>query len=111
MHWRRPVRLSVPAAANSWREPLSPHERLASRVASSLLFSEFAHHLDQVRFALEANPWKFGHRDVAVLHTNGIREAAVRLEQVRVTLIAPQAQARCDIQRHLVPAVRNAAGR
>ena len=59
--------------------------------------------------ALEADAGQIRQRHVAVLHPHAVREPAERLEQVGVRLVAAQSQARGDVKRHLVPAVRNAA--
>src|SRR5215207_3432813 len=75
------------------------------------LLSQLAHDLDQVGFALEADARQIRHDDVAVFDANGVREAAVWLKQVGVALIAAEAQASRNVQRHLVPAMGDAAGR
>nr|GEU28409.1 hypothetical protein [Tanacetum cinerariifolium] len=63
----------------------------------------------QVGLAFEADARQFRQHDVAVVDGHAVREAAVRLEQVRVRFVAAQAQAGRDIERHLVAAVRDAA--
>ncbi len=72
---------------------------------------QLAHDPDQVRLALEADARQFRHGDVAVLDPHGIREPAIGLEQVRIALVAAQPQPGRDVERHLVPAMRDAAGR
>ena len=56
-------------------------------------------------------PGSSGMIDVPVLDTHAVREAAVGLEQVRVALVAAEPEAGRDVERHLVPAVRDAARR
>ena len=63
----------------------------------------------KVGLALEPDAGKIRQGDEAVLDLHPIREAAERLEQVGVALVATQAQAGGDVQRHLVAAVRDAA--
>src|SRR6516165_6319217 len=73
--------------------------------------SERLHFLVEVRLALEPNARQVGHRDMALLDFHPIRKSAKRLKQVRVGLVAAEAEARCDIERHLMAPVRNAARR
>ena len=55
-------------------------------------------------------PGKLGHDDVPVLDLHAVREAAIGLEQVRIALVAAEAEAGRDVERHLVAAMRDAAG-
>src|SRR3954469_14046115 len=73
------------------------------------LLRQLAHHLNQVGLAFEADAGKLRHRDEAVLDTHAVGEAAVGLEQVRVALVASEPEASCDVERHLMAAVRDAA--
>src|SRR5450830_1126967 len=75
------------------------------------LFRQLAHFGVQVGLAFEAYAWQVWHGDVAIVDLHTVGEAAVRLEQVRVRLVTAQAQAGCDIERHLVATVRDAAAR
>lgn len=56
-------------------------------------------------------PGRLGHRDAAVLDAHAVGEAAEGLEEVRVGLVAAQPQTRGDVERHLVPAVRDEPAR
>src|SRR5947199_8716191 len=46
---------------------------------------------------------------VAVLDRYPISKSTERLKNSWIGFVAPQPQTRCDVQRHLVPSVRNAA--
>ena len=67
--------------------------------------------ISAIRSALPSKPMpgSSGRVDVAVHDLHAVGEAAVGLEQVGVGLVAAQAQAGRDGQRHLVAAVRDAA--
>src|SRR4051812_23162698 len=65
----------------------------------------------EIALALKADTGKVRHRDVAVLDTYAVGEAAIGLEQVRIAFIAAEAEAGGDIERHLVPAMRDATAR
>src|SRR4051794_11347756 len=94
---------------------LSRDDRI-SRYVSTLVFAvelagllgQFAHDLDQIRLALEADARNVRHDDVTVLNPDRIRESPVGLEEIRVALVAAKPQAGGDVQRHLVTAVRDA---
>src|ERR687885_3054874 len=73
------------------------------------LFRQRAHDANQVRFALETNAGQLRHRDVAMLNLDAVGEAAVGLKEVGVALVAAEAEAGGNIQRHLVAAMWNAA--
>src|SRR5471032_1580885 len=75
------------------------------------LFRQLAHLGVQVGLAFESYAWQVWHGDVAIVDLHTVGEATVRLEQVRVRLITAQTQAGCDIERHLVATVRDAAAR
>ena len=62
-------------------------------------------------FALEADARQLGHDDVPVLDAHAVREAAIGLEQVGIALVAAEAEAGRDVERHLVSAMRDAAAR
>src|SRR6266849_312647 len=51
------------------------------------------------------------HGDVTVLDAHAIRKTAIGLEQVGIAFIAAEAEPRCDIERHLMAAMRNTAAR
>src|SRR5215831_4395891 len=63
----------------------------------------------EIGLAFEAYAGEIRHGDAAVLDAHAIGETAIGLEQIRITLIAPEAEAGRDVQRHLVPAMRDAA--
>src|ERR1022692_3278927 len=65
----------------------------------------------EIGFALKTDTRQIRHGDVAVLDPDAVREAAIGLEQVWIALIAAEAEAGRDIQRHLMAAMRNAAAR
>src|SRR3954470_8835720 len=73
------------------------------------LVRQRAHFLDQVRLPLETDAGQVGQRHVAVLDLDAIGEAAEGLEEVGVGLVASEPEAGRDVERHLVPAVRDAA--
>src|SRR5690242_8880634 len=66
-----------------------------------------------VKIGLTFEPYagQFGHRDEALLHPHAIRESAVRLEKVRIALVATQAKSGGNVERHLVSAMRDATRR
>ena len=72
--------------------------------------TQFAHDADQVGFAFEADAGEVGHHDVAVVDADLVGEAAIGLEQVGVALVAAEAEAGGDVERHLMAAMRDAAG-
>src|SRR5690348_8939953 len=67
----------------------------------------------RVKIGLTFEPYagQFGHRDEALLHPHAIREPAVRLEKVRIALVAAQAKSGGNVERHLVSAMRDATRR
>ena len=67
--------------------------------ASPDLLREIAHDLDEVALALEADAWQVRHHDVAILDTNAVGEAAIGLEQVRIALVAAEAEAGGNVAR------------
>ena len=69
--------------------------------------------ISAIRSPLPSNPMpgSSGSVDVAVLDLHAVGKSAVGLEQVGIGLVAAQAQAGGDGQRHLVAAVRHAARR
>src|SRR3982750_4917230 len=73
------------------------------------LLRQRLHFLVEIRFPLEADARQVGHGDVAVLDADAVGEAAIGLEQIGVALVAAEAKAGCDVERHLVAAVGDAA--
>src|SRR5258708_33120211 len=65
----------------------------------------------KIGFSLEADARQIRHGDVTVLDANAIREAAIGLEQVGIALIATETETGRAIERHLMPAMRDAAAR
>src|SRR6202011_5783709 len=65
----------------------------------------------QVGFSLEADARQIRHRDMAVLDANAVRETTIGLKQIGIALIAAEAETGRDVQRHLMPAMRNAPAR
>jgi hypothetical protein len=57
-------------------------------MCNQALLCQFPHHFDQVGLAFEPDPRNVGHDDVAILHSNAVREAAVWLEEIRIAFIA-----------------------
>src|SRR5215831_5290835 len=70
---------------------------------------ERRHLAREIAFSFEADAGQLRQRDVAVARCDAVREAAVRLEQVRIALIAAEAEAGGDHERHLVTAMRDDA--
>src|SRR5689334_23434331 len=75
------------------------------------LRSEILKYLPECRLRLEADARHIGHTDAAVLHRRRVSEAAEGREDLRVALVAAQAEAGGDVQRELVSAMRHAAAR
>lgn len=73
------------------------------------LVGQVAHESVLVRFALEADADKFRHGDVSGLNPDPVGKAPERLEKIRETFIATQAEACGYVERHLEAAVRDAA--
>src|SRR5262245_63416512 len=66
------------------------------------------HLLEEITLPLKPDARQIRHDNVPVLHAHAIWESAIGLEQVRIAFIATQSEPRRDVQRHLVPAMRNA---
>src|SRR4051794_4451695 len=113
MRHRRGHSLRLPSATSTNRHLCALRDRDAT--SSAILgrylasFRQFAHNLDQIGLALEADAGQVGQRHVAVLDLDAIGEAAEGLEQVGVALVAAESEAGRNVERHLVPAVRDAA--
>src|SRR4051812_42319271 len=71
--------------------------------------SDRPQHRDQIRLLLEADPRSFRQRDVPVLDSHRVGEAAERLEEIGIGLVAAESESRSDVQGKLVAAVRDAA--
>ena len=67
------------------------------------------HEIDVTRHQLTRNRVEVLEASAAFLDPHTVRETAIGLEQVRVAFIAAEAEARRDIERHLMPAMRDAA--
>src|SRR6476660_8085879 len=65
----------------------------------------------EIGLSLEPDARQVRHGDVTVLDTNAVREAAIRLEQIGIALIAAEPKAGGNIQGHLMSAMRNASAR
>src|SRR5437588_788001 len=65
----------------------------------------------EIGFALKADARQIRHRDDAVLDANAVGETAIGLEQIGIALIAAEPETGRDVQRHLMPAMRDAARR
>src|ERR1700738_543794 len=85
-------------------------DRLA-HLRALVLLRQFAHDLDEVRLALKADAGQIRHHDVAVQNPHAVRKAARGRERVRIASIAAKTEARRDVERHLVAAMRDAAAR
>src|SRR5882757_4840670 len=70
---------------------------------------QLAHYLDEVGLALEADARQVRHHDMAVLNPHAVGKSAIGLEQVRIAFIAAKPKPGRDVERHLMPAMRNAA--
>src|SRR3981081_2916367 len=75
-------------SASIWAEAVRGRGQGDDAVLSSPtsldLFGQFAHHLDQIGFALKADSREVRHHDMTVLDPHGVGEAAIGLKQVRV---------------------------
>src|SRR3954454_19991422 len=90
--------------------PVRPRGRTGGRLPARprRLVRQRAHFLDQVRLPLETDAGQVGQRHVAVLDLDAVGEAAVGLEEVRGGLVAPAPERGRDVERHLLPAMRDA---
>src|SRR3712207_5744026 len=98
----------LPSSAPVLRSAPARDAAVSKAAIGRALLRQFPHDPDQVRLALEPDAWQFGHGDLAGLPPHAFGEAAVGLEQVRVALVAAEAEAGRDVQRHLVPTVGDA---
>src|SRR5262249_19024350 len=73
------------------------------------LLRQRAHPVDERSLPLAAGARELGQEDGAVRDAHAVRKASEGLEQVRIVLVAAQAEAGRDVERHLVAAVRDAA--
>ena len=94
-------------AAPAWSGGLTASLRGSGE--QSRLLRQLAHHTNQIGLALKANARQFRHNDVSILHAYSIGKASVGLKQVGIAFIASQPQACCNVQRHLMTAMRDAA--
>src|SRR3954470_23907252 len=69
------------------------------------------HLIIEIGFSFKPDAWQIRHGDVAVLDANAVGKAAIGLEQIGIALIAAEAETGRDIERHLMPTMRNAAAR
>ena len=67
------------------------------------------HDVVQSRLGLDADTRDVRQPDVSVCDGGAVGEASERLEDIRVGLVAAEAETCGDVERHLVTAVRNAA--
>src|SRR5207237_523001 len=72
---------------------------------------ERLHHRVELALALEANAGRVGRADMAVDHRAVVGKAVERVEHVRVRLVAAEPEPGRDVERHLMPAMRDAAPR
>src|SRR5690606_20294950 len=95
------TRADGPCSSTGWRRAEMPgaHRRIG----------EASHLVDEIGLAFEADAGKLRHRDRSTLDRYAVGEATERLEQVGIRFVAAQSQAGRDVERHLVPAVWDAA--
>ncbi len=79
--------------------------------SKTLLGRQRLHLRVEIVFALEADARQIRHGDVAVLDADAVGETAIGLEQVGIALVAAEAEAGRDVERHLMAAVRDTAAR
>src|SRR5882762_5992993 len=79
------------------------------RMHSRLVFRQRLHNQEQFSLGLETNTRNLRQLDIAVLDRYPISKSTERLKNSWIGFVAPQPQTRGDVQRHLVPSVRNAA--
>src|SRR5947209_1436540 len=100
------------AKAAAWTSPATamlaaiPNVRRVKSIASA---RETSHLFDQIRFAFKTDARQVRHSDIAVLHLNAIGKTAIGLEEVGIRFVPAEAEARGYVERHLVPAMRDAA--
>src|SRR5438552_6634691 len=95
-----------------WRvTPSAPRRPTDSRTgrAELALRRQRLHLGIEIGFALKADARQIRHRDDAVLDANAVGETAIGLEQVGIALIAAETKTGRDVERHLMPAMRDAA--
>src|SRR5204863_9607373 len=78
-----------------------------SSQSSGTLRRELAHDGDQLRLPFEPDAGKLGHHDVPPLDVHAVGEATERLEEIGIALVAAEAEPRGDVERHLMPAMRD----
>src|SRR5262245_7370537 len=71
--------------------------------------SECGHLACEIALSFEPDARQLRQCDIAVARHHAIRKAAVGLEQVRIALVADEAQAGSDYERHLVATMRDDA--
>src|SRR5262245_12835396 len=89
--WRRRCVLTACSIEDAYRGSRRKRRHLAREIA----------------FPFEADAGQVGQRDVAVARRDPVRKATIGLEQIRIALVATEAQDRRDHQRHLVTAMRD----
>src|ERR1017187_547766 len=77
----------------------------------SSLLRQLSHNSDQFGLALKPDARNLWHGNVAVFHLHAIRKSAEGLKEIGIILIAAKSKACGNIQRHLMPAVRDATAR
>src|SRR5450631_1080615 len=109
---RKPSSAPKIAKANSpiptaTTDPPSRRSRRTPGLISSR--AQLHHDLVEVGLTLESYAMEVGHRNVAVFHAHAVGEAAERLEEIGIAFVAAEAEARRDVEGHLVAAMGNAA--
>src|SRR5215813_6309058 len=90
---------------------MPPATHRTRRDSMESVSAERLQYLIEVVFQLKPDTRCLVRSHVPRLHFNAIRKAAERFKQARIGLNAAEPQSGSDVQRHLLPAVRNAAPR
>src|ERR1017187_10804072 len=77
----------------------------------SSLLRQLSHNFDQCGLALKPDARNLRHGNVAVFNLHAIRKPAEGLEEIGIILIAAKSKTRGNIERHLMPTVRDATTR
>src|ERR1700686_3839549 len=76
-----------------------------------LVIRQCLHNAEHFALRLEPDTGNLRQLDVAVFDRYPVGKSTERLKNSRIGFVAPQPQAGRDVQRHLMPSVRNAANR
>src|SRR2546421_10057383 len=96
---------------NSINSSLAPSSTFPSIECDSLVFGKRPHNAEQSALRFEPDTRNLRQLDVAVFYRYPVSKSTERLKNSWIRLVASQPQTCSDVQRHLVPSMRNAADR